>query len=50
MEMRPLERLLALQLTNYTCEVTGGFEPPYRVLQTHALPLGHMTIQCKYIK
>ena len=25
-------------------EVTGGFEPPLKVLQTYALPLGYVTI------
>ncbi len=24
-------------------EVTGGFEPPLKVLQTYALPLGYVT-------
>jgi hypothetical protein len=25
------------------CEVAGGFEPPWKVLQTHAYPFGHAT-------
>lgn len=25
-------------------DVMGGFEPPFRVLQTRTSPLGHMTI------
>lgn len=31
--------------TAVACEVTAGFEPAIKVLQTYALPLGYVTMR-----
>jgi hypothetical protein len=49
--LRPLSKLRAslINISNASgvlpvFEVVGGFEPPWKVLQTRALPLGHATL------